>query len=265
MMHLVFTDVDGTLLDHDTYRYDAALEGISILHEKGIPLILVSSKTLPEMSILHHELALSTPYIFENGGGIVWSGENDFVERSGRDVSELKERLPLLVEALGEDVELVTDMDIDRIVQSTGLSPERARLVRQRRFSLPFILPSGRKIGGAELEDLNRHLQPAGYTVTKGGRFFHFLSIDADKGGAVKKVIEYYRKKCGDAVKMIGIGDSENDLPMLEAVDLPVVVKRREGSHIRTGLPNVYETKEVGPSGFTEAIKFIFKGNHPAI
>jgi mannosyl-3-phosphoglycerate phosphatase len=255
--HVVFTDVDGTLLDHGTYRYDPARKGISILHDAGIPLVLVSSKTHAELTMLHRELSLSAPFVFENGGGIVWPGEKGRVEQAGKEIAELQRYVPELLRELGEEAAFVTDMDIDEIARVSGLPPEKARFSLQRRFSLPFILHSGRSLGIPEMNKLNRRLQSYGCAVTKGDRFFHFLSRESDKGAAVKKVVEYYRRERGAAPATIGIGDSENDLPMLREVDMPVLVRRWDGSAVDTDIPNVLVTGGIGPSGFTEAIKSI--------
>ncbi|HPR49405.1 MAG TPA: HAD hydrolase family protein, partial [Spirochaetota bacterium] len=74
-MLIVLSDLDGTLLDHDTYSYDESLPGISMLREKRVPLVLVSSKTYDEMVLLHQELELEWPFVFENGGGIAYPRE----------------------------------------------------------------------------------------------------------------------------------------------------------------------------------------------
>ena len=41
----IFSDLDGTLLDHDTYGYEPARPALALLGRKNIPLILCSSKT----------------------------------------------------------------------------------------------------------------------------------------------------------------------------------------------------------------------------
>ena len=67
--YLVFTDLDGTLLD-EQYRFDAALPAIEALRERSVPLVLASSKTLAEMVPLALSLNLTAPFIAENGGVI---------------------------------------------------------------------------------------------------------------------------------------------------------------------------------------------------
>jgi mannosyl-3-phosphoglycerate phosphatase len=67
---LVFSDLDGTLLDHDTYSFEAALPAIRLLKEKKIPLIICTSKSSGEINRLRPLIGNIDPFISENGGGI---------------------------------------------------------------------------------------------------------------------------------------------------------------------------------------------------
>src|SRR2546423_300740 len=67
---VVFTDLDGTLLDAETYRYDAARQGLDRLREHAIPLIICTSKTRAEVEPLRNELGNTDPFIVENGGAL---------------------------------------------------------------------------------------------------------------------------------------------------------------------------------------------------
>jgi len=67
---IIFTDLDGTLLDGLTYSYDKALHAVELLRKKQIPIVFCSSKTRKEQEIYRDELGLFHPFIVENGGGI---------------------------------------------------------------------------------------------------------------------------------------------------------------------------------------------------
>lgn len=251
-MYLFFSDIDGTLLDHDSYSYKLSVAGIRALVERSIPLVLVSSKTCREMQVLHDEWCLNAPYIFENGGGIRW--QDGTVEWIGMNVPALYAMKGALEAAAGLKVRFITDMEIDEIVALTGLSRERAALARERTTALPFVLSPGIKIDADSMEQINRSLDDRGVAITKGGRFYHLLSKNTDKGSAVLKIINAYQKGQDSPIRSIGIGDSENDIPMLRAVDQPYIVKKKTGLAIRTGMDNVRETAGIGPAGFTEAV-----------
>src|SRR5207253_11339070 len=65
---VLFTDLDGTLLDAATYRYDAARPALDRLRECRIPLIICTSKTRAEVDYLRRELDNRDPFIVENAG-----------------------------------------------------------------------------------------------------------------------------------------------------------------------------------------------------
>ena len=53
---LVFTDMDGTLLDHHTYSFEAAKPTLMTLAHKGIPVIPTTSKTFAELQPLREKI-----------------------------------------------------------------------------------------------------------------------------------------------------------------------------------------------------------------
>ena len=67
---IVFTDIDGTLIDIFTGQFDATRTLVKKLTECRIPLILCSSKTKAEQELIREEAELSEPFIVENGGAI---------------------------------------------------------------------------------------------------------------------------------------------------------------------------------------------------
>ncbi|PKL41195.1 MAG: hypothetical protein CVV44_00730 [Spirochaetae bacterium HGW-Spirochaetae-1] len=263
-VYIVFSDLDGTLLDHNTYSHAGAQEGIDLLRERSVPLVLVSSKTLPEMTELHSMLGLGSPFVFENGGGIAWphdssTGKPLRVEFQGLPERELRDKFNMLNTVIPVPVKSILDMSIEEVMERTGLPHKRAALARERRSSIPFILQEKHDIDFFELEKINIKLYEQGLAITKGGRFLHLISRGSTKGSAVRKIISSYTllHEKEDVVTM-GVGDSENDIPMLKEVDRPCLVRKHDGSIIQTGLPEVFITKNIGPAGFTEAVKTLW-------
>jgi mannosyl-3-phosphoglycerate phosphatase len=68
LRYLVFTDLDGTLLDSRTCSYEKSLAAINRLEQKGIPIIFCSAKTRAEQEVYRRELGLRHPFVVENGG-----------------------------------------------------------------------------------------------------------------------------------------------------------------------------------------------------
>jgi mannosyl-3-phosphoglycerate phosphatase len=230
---LIFTDLDGTLLDHDTYRWEKAKPAISLCKERHVPVILVSSKTRAEMHILRLELGLASPFISENGGGIFFPVESslkppqDALLVGGHWRWSLGPAYPELVAALREirkelglDMQGFSDMTVEEISRVTGLDPARARLAAMREYDEPFILSDHQ---GADLARLREAAAKRRLQVTEGGRFYH-LHGPCGKGEAVDRFCRWFKASYGP-VKTMALGDSPNDFDMLKRVDYPVLVK----------------------------------------
>jgi predicted mannosyl-3-phosphoglycerate phosphatase (HAD superfamily) len=55
----------------------------------------------------------------------------------------------------------------------------------------------------------------------------------------------------------VGIGDSPNDLPMLLAVDIPVLVQGPEGGWEEVNIPRLRRVEGIGPEGWARAVEEI--------
>ena len=70
MTLLVFTDLDGSLMEHESYSIEAARPALDELAARQIPLILNSSKSAAEMTAIQQQLELRHPFICENGAAL---------------------------------------------------------------------------------------------------------------------------------------------------------------------------------------------------
>jgi mannosyl-3-phosphoglycerate phosphatase len=262
MSYIVFTDLDGTLIDHDTYSYEAAKPAIDLLKEKQIPLIFCTSKTRAEIEVYVKEMGSSHPFISENGGGIfIPQGyfEADYpVSRTEGiyDVIELGTPYETLRHVLAdirshEEMHITGfgDMDATEVSQDTGLDIRSATLAKMREYDEAFKLEGGDR-EAVKLEEL---ITASGLNYTRGGRYWHILG-DNDKGKAVNILTRLYRKDYGD-IRTIGLGDSLNDLPMLRAVDMPILVQKHNGEHDpKMDDPGLNKVEGIGPVGWNKAI-----------
>ena len=259
-MIVVFTDLDGTLLDSETYSFEPVLPVLDRMKAKSVPLVLCSSKTRAEMVVIHQRLSLSSPFIVENGSAVLFPGESGSMETIvlGLPVSDVRDRLKKAALTLGIEYNGFGEMSADDIVELTGLTKDEAILAGQREYSEPFILleETPEDIMRRFIEDLEK----AGLQYTRGGRFHHAMG-PTDKGRAVKKVIARYEKTSGESVTSIALGDSPNDLPMLEAVDKPVLVQRPDGSYMPyPEALNPILAQGIGPVGWAHAVGELLGG-----
>ena len=254
---LVFTDLDGTLLDHETYRFDDARPALQILKEKKFPLIICSSKTRAEIEACRSKLRLVHPFIAENGAAVFiprnyfpFSFSHDrkdshyFIIELGTSYSELRAALEKIKRLFPRKIRGFGDLTAEETARVCGFSLAQASLAKKRDYDEPFILKD--KKLEPEIEKAARSLR---LKVTRGSRFYHLLGAN-DKGKAVSLLVDICRQT-GNQFITIGLGDSLNDLPMLEAVDCPVLVQKPDGSYDpAVKLRNLSYAPAPGPEGF---------------
>lgn len=269
---IIFTDLDGTLLDAKTYSFEPALPSLRLIKEKGIPLIICSSKTRKEIEYYRKRLDNHHPFISENGGGIfIPKGYSGFkiedlgvkteetpyyhVVRLGARYHDLREAIKELRKE-GFDVKGFGDMTAEELANIANMNIDEARMAMEREFDEPFIY----KGDDAELKRLFESIKTKGFSYTQG-RFFHILG-NSDKGKAVSILTDLYEKKFLE-ITTIAIGDSPNDLPMLKRVDYPVIVQKPDGSYDQgINIPNLIRAGGIGPEGWNKAIRSILRDFH---
>jgi mannosyl-3-phosphoglycerate phosphatase len=145
------------------------------------------------------------------------------------------------------------DMSVEEIVARTGLSRADAELAMQRHYDEPFVVED--KL--CPLEALTQAVTAHGLRWTKGDRFHHLMGIQ-DKGQAVHYLIECYRRRADhhrDRLITVGVGNSLNDLPMLHAVERPILVQHPDGSYESDiTLPGLILAPGPGPIGWNRAV-----------
>lgn len=255
-MNILFTDLDGTLVDHDTYSFRESLEGIELLKKGGIPLIPITSKTFDEVREIMDSLNLKNPFVFENGAGIGIYSETKGYEYilNSPGIEFLKRLVPLVAEFFSCDINVLNDISPEEMNTLTGLGMKRSKLALLRKGSLLFLPSEKMEDDIALLEKINISLFPYGAKVTRGGRFYHLIPVDCGKDYGVIKVLEYYRKNKIITGATGAVGDTFNDIPMLKEVDYPYIVKKTDKTWIDAGF-HVFKTAGTGPFGFTEAVK----------
>lgn len=250
---LVVTDLDGSLLDA-TYSAAAAEPALRALRDRGIPLVLCSSKTRAEVAPISRALGLSHPFIVENGGAIVFPrarGDNEVLllgiprAQLTRALQELARRTECRVRGFAD----FTSWGLSRLTGLDGPSAERAL---DREFDEPFLVESG------DVDRLARVAEAGGLRVTRGGRFFH-LTGPHDKATGLRALLERYERQ-GMRFSTVGLGDSQGDLPLLRAVDWPIVIPGPEGDALANALPGAERAPAAGPSGWNAAVLAVLEG-----
>jgi mannosyl-3-phosphoglycerate phosphatase len=271
---IFFTDLDGTLLDHQTYAWTAARTALAALARKRQPLVIVTSKTRAEVMPLLRELRRREPFVVENGGAIFlplryFPFRIDGAEPAGKGWQRvpLGTPYPRLVTALataarraGVAVRGFSRMRAPEVAERAGLVLVAARRACRREFDEPFVILQG---DAQAWPRLRREIRKLSLHAVQGSRFFHILGKN-DKGGAVRRLAAWFRRAApGQAVRTVGIGDSPNDIPLLRAVDMPVLVARPGGRYDRETLSSVPRARRagaIGPAGWNRAVLGLLEG-----
>jgi mannosyl-3-phosphoglycerate phosphatase family protein len=264
---VIFTDLDGSLLDHDSYSHKAADALLLELEKDHIPVILTTSKTRTEVLSIRADLNNQHPFIIENGAAI-FIPQGYFpkkpeacTEVDGFWVFSLcqpRSHWLLMLEKAKKRFphcfSHFSAMKEEAIAQVTGLSIEQAQQANQREFGEPILWLGVDKAK----QQFILWLESEGGHVLQGGRFIH-LSGACNKGQALDWLTTEYKKQRDlPAVKTIAIGDSGNDIAMLEQADLALIIRSpaHEPPTLKR-LNGVLISEEFGPRGWNSVLRSI--------
>ncbi|NSX55842.1 HAD-IIB family hydrolase [Parasulfitobacter algicola] len=246
---IVFTDLDGTLLDHDSYSFAAALPALDRLRAANIPVILASSKTAAEITPLREELGLAAcPAIVENGAGLMAAYSSNV---EGSDYSNLRRKLDELPANLRRLFVGFGDMSTEQIAQDTGLPDKSAQDAANRQFSEPGIWHGS----SAELDTFTNQLAARGISARRGGRYLT-LSFGKTKADQMQSILGQFSTPTS-----IALGDAPNDIEMIMTADIGVIVHNPHHDALpdidgeRDG--RIIRTKLSGPAGWNAALQQI--------
>jgi len=268
-MIVIFTDLDGTLLDAESYSADAARPSIERLRDLGIPLIFCSSKTRAEIEWWRGHLENDAPFIAENGGALFVPAAYfrgpiiSPIRRDGYAVIEFGVPYTQLVETLdaaasetGCRVLGFHDMDVSKVASRCEIPMWMAELAKRREYDEPFEILQG------DRDSLLRAIVGRKKRWTQGGRFYHLTGAN-DKAHAVQLLAHYFERH-GDGVTTVGIGDALNDTGFLRAVHIPIILPSPHAEALGRAVPHARLARENGPAGWNSAVLELLETACPA-
>ncbi len=265
MTPIVFTDLDGSLLDQETYSWEPARPALERLERHQIPWILVTSKTRAEVELWRRLLGNMHPFVVENGGAIyVPRGYFPMsipgaIPRDGYEVVEWGTPYEDLIAGLeaasrtsGCRLVGFHQMTAEEIASACDLSVEQARLAKQREYDEPFHI-----VDHEVTCQLLAAISALGLRWTRGGRFYHVCGNN-DKSCAVNLLRDLF-ERAHRKVVTIALGDGLNDAPLLNSVDIPIIVRSPSAAALKLRVPRGLLTERQGPEGWNEALLGIFR------
>ncbi len=245
---MVFTDLDGTLIDHTTYEWAPALPALNSLRDMSAGLVLASSKTAAEIGSLRQKIgAEDWPAIVENGAGLLPPGERNVGEAA--QYASVRSALDSLPRDLRRLFCGFGDVTPAQVAQMTGLALEDAILAQERGFSEPGQWSGTSSQKDAFLAALAEH----GVTAQQGGRFLT-LSFGRNKVDQMRLITGTYRPR-----HTIALGDAPNDIAMLENADIGIVIANPAHPPLpklkTEAAGRIIRTTHAGPVGWNLAIR----------
>jgi mannosyl-3-phosphoglycerate phosphatase len=237
--HLIFTALEGALVDPHTDSFAGAEEALSELERRKIAWVLLTSRTREEIDPIRRKLGHNHPFVTENGGGIFFP-DGYFSLRipgsvrtarylsiaQGRPYAEVCEALDDIAEECAVGVAGFHHMSLREIADNTGLRPRSAELARAREFDEPFYFTSADEKAIARFVEAARE---RGFDTRRGQTFWH-LSSKCDPARAVRTLAKLFRDATHIKLRLVGIGGGEEDLPWLRAVDHAILLPGLPGA-----------------------------------
>ncbi|AWB66899.1 haloacid dehalogenase [Saccharobesus litoralis] len=265
---LMFSDLDGSFLDHHDYNYQAAMPAYNELQRLNIPVIFNTSKTFAEVQAFNIELENNAPFVIENGSLVCVPKEFKIPEHLKKDVQiNLYDDYQMV--NLGESVEAITqllqklkrkyhfkftgfsELTAEEVAQATDLPLYKAKMAKQRFASEPLTWQDSEE----KLQRFKHEISDAGFTLLKGGRFYHVLG-QVNKASGIQWLQKVYQAKNPYVVwNTFSAGDSPNDFAMLSETDIAICIRDANGEHLELTSSNLQiNPLSQGSTGWFEGV-----------
>ena len=251
---IIFTDLDGTILHRDTFKFDTIKNYLKKLVNNGIIIIPNSSKTEGEIEKFNEELGIELPYILENGSAI--HGLNLINQNFPNKIILSREKEELLKifnmkvpEKLMNKCIQISKISKKKQEKIFGQKDDKLQEVLKRKYTVPFLFEGN----NSEKNKLIKILNSNSLTLQKGGRVLN-LCDNINKIKSMNKVIKIL-KKMEDKIVTIAVGDNYNDLEMLKNSDVPCLVFNDQFKLDKINIDNLIFSNKPSPEGWADVIK----------
>ena len=259
---IIFTDLDGTLLNEESFSFKQIITFIkNLLKLDNLFIFFISSKTKEEMINLRKKMNINVPLIYENGAGIYDLKFCNLIKEplkknivlAKQKIKEIKKKTNLF-RGLKSSVRFLDSMDIKEIKTILGLPSDEIQFAIDRKFSRLFLFNGDDSF----LKNLKIQASENSLSINKGGRVYS-ISDNFTKADAFKFVKNKIKKNYPHS-SFIGLGDSENDKKLLEAVDFACIIKNKNKKlNLNKKTNFIFRSKYEAPFGWREIIKKVMK------
>ena len=234
---LIFTDLDGSILDRDTFKFDQIKQYMKKILNSGILIIPNSSKTESEIIEFNQELGENLAYISENGSVI--NGLNLLNSNFPNKIilsREKKELVEIFTNKVPENLQskckFISNLNKKDQINIFGLGETKLKYALDRKYTEPFLFEGSKN----EKKDLTKILKKNSLTIQEGGRVINLCDNVNN-------------------IKVIAVGDNYNDLDMLKNSDLPCLVFNDQFREDQINIDNLIISNRPSPDGWADVVK----------
>lgn len=247
---MVFSDMDGTLLKSESAISEKNIEMVGKAVDQGVEFVICTGRGVYGVERFLEKLhLLGRPgYVICQNGAAVYNLENmEMVLKHSFSSDDLR---PVVEAARAEGVEVY--LYDDRTFLAEKVTPQVEAYCRVMHADMR-ILPDGLEYEGyftkcllsgsyEQLDAVRKRVEPiiAGKLnhFFSGPQYLEFVKTGVSKGEALRETAEKAGVPLGE---VIAIGDSENDLSMIQAAGLGVAVANAQ-EHVKAAADYVTET-----------------------
>ena len=252
---VIFTDLDGTLLDKNTFKFDKIEKYFRELILKNIIIIPNSSKTEAELFDFNKQYNLNLSFIAENGSSIHGLNlihknlpEKILLSKPTDEIFKIYKQN--ITPHLKRKITFILNLKSNDQQKIFGLSLEKMNLAIKRDHSIPI------QFNGTEIEknEFIKIMNNSGLTIQTGGRIMNICD-NTNKSKAMVKTIQLIKDEMNDEIITIGVGDNHNDIEMLKKSDYACLVKNDNFDSSLVNIENLIKSSEPSPLGWADVIK----------
>ena len=262
--YLIFTDLDGTLLDHENYSFGANKKTISTIINNKNEIIFNTSKTFSECKKLLKELKLSNmPFSTENGAVLYFpkirfnkiknssSFEKYWKVRTAK-LSSKNWHQFLLKKQKKFNFLIAQDLSPKILKKYTNLDNTSKMLNRE---ASQIILWKDSLVNLKKFKNVLKSEKKG--VLIQGSRFMQVSSVCNKR--IAKKLISHaydYQFYGTYSKNTIALGDSKNDIDMLNSANYPCLIKNRSGYFLklRSNKKNIIKSSKFAPDGWSQVL-----------
>ena len=260
---LIFTDLDGSLLNHNNFEFREIKNFILNCIKNGIKIIPNTSKTKSEIEVFLDQLGQNLPFVVENGAAIhnldlvhrkfKFKNNSLVFSRSVNEILELFEkRIPI---ELKKRCSFLKDMSSIEQMKILGLNKKYLPFALNREYSMPLVFDGSKEL----VNKFTVLLKKIGMKLHEGGRIYNICD-DCSKGKAMTTLIEKLKNEFNTNSHTIVIGDSPNDISMLNVSDQPCIIplpNKKNLCHLKD--KKIIRATQTAPQGWEEVVRASLK------